>query len=361
MVTKYPIGIRPHGAGLEIRIQYKNRHYSETIKCARPDSESSIARAIRARNDLRRRLRQGTDKPSPDADGSISFADAAQGYINTLDVEFSTATSYLSILNTHWLPIFEGWTLRDIRPSQIRSYVQGANLSPKTRRNLLVPIRGLFIWAIEEGMINTSPVLQVRSRKTQKPKIEVFTPEERDRILSHLTGQAFVYFALLFGTGMRTGEALALQWDNVSEDSAYVASSVVRGRLKATTKTHQARTVYLEPWLRQILREHPTRFTGGFVFINEFGERYTSARRFNGAWQSALHQAGVPYRIPYTCRHSRASELLTLGVKPGFAATQLGHTLEMFFRTYAHWISEQDDKTEIGKLRSNWEKYGVIR
>lgn len=361
MATEFPVGIRPHGAGLEIRVQYQGQGYSQTLQCSNPSSDTSITRAVRARNELRRRLRRGSAETPPEADGSIRFAVAAQGFIDAADVEYSTITAYLSIMQCHWIPVFGDWPLRDIRPSQIKAYIHGLTVTPKTKRNLLVPLRGVYHWAIEEGLINTSPVLQVRSKKAQKPQIEVFTNQERDAILGRLGDQAFVYFALLFGTGIRPSEALALRWTNISDSGIYISSAVVRGRLKHSTKTHQSRMVHIEPWLLQVLREHTTRFSGEWVFTKDGGGHFTNTRYFNDRWRKALAQARVRYRIPYTCRHTRASEMLTRGVKPPFAALQLGHTLEMFFRTYAVWITEQDDQAEISKLKTSWEKHGVTR
>lgn len=362
MATKLPQGIRRRGTGLEIRLQHRGKKYSQTITCNSEDA-SSIAAALRARNELRRQLRQGTLHPRDEDHGNVNFAKAAQSYIDSMDLEYSTALTYISILNTHWIPEFKDWHLGDIRASQVKTYIHKQDLSSKTKSNLLVPLRGVFIWAIEDGLLNDHPVLHIRSKKRQKPTIKIFTLAERARILSCLEehGQAFIYFALLFGTGMRVGEALGLKWENIFAETIHVDKSVVRGRLKQTTKTLQSRDVYVEPWLQKILREHHTRFSGEWLFVTDDGKPYTSAKTFNLAWGNALAQAGVPYRIPYTCRHSRASELLTMGVKPPFAALQLGHSVEMFFRTYAVWIKGQDDCTEISKLNINYDKYGVSK
>ena len=46
------------------------------------------------------------------------------------------------------------------------------------------------------------------------------------------------------------------------------------------------------------------------------------------------------YRIPYTCRHTRAAELLSIGIAPAEAAKQLGHSLQMFLATYSEFIDE---------------------
>ena len=48
----------------------------------------------------------------------------------------------------------------------------------------------------------------------------------------------------------------------------------------------------------------------------------------------------MPYRIPYTLRHTRAAELLSRGVSIPLAAKQLGHSPAMFLNTYSEFIEE---------------------
>lgn len=38
------------------------------------------------------------------------------------------------------------------------------------------------------------------------------------------------------------------------------------------------------------------------------------------------------------------------GLKPGWVAGQLGHSVEMFYRVYSRWIDEQDGGAERRKL-----------
>lgn len=49
-------------------------------------------------------------------------------------------------------------------------------------------------------------------------------------------------------------------------------------------------------------------------------------------------------------RHSYATALLMAGVKDGFAAGQLGHSIEMFHKHYAKWIDGEANDREMGRL-----------
>jgi integrase len=94
------------------------------------------------------------------------------------------------------------------------------------------------------------------------------------------------------------------------------------------------------------LSNDPNRFAGGYVFKNSLGGPTLDADDFVRDWTDALEATRITYRRPYTCRHTRASEMLMAGVEPAFAAAQLGHSLEMFFKTYAHWINGAKDEDQ---------------
>jgi integrase len=59
------------------------------------------------------------------------------------------------------------------------------------------------------------------------------------------------------------------------------------------------------------------------------------------AW---LNRHKVPYRIPYTLRHTRAAELLSQGASVPLAAKQLGHSVQMFLGTYSEYLEAYSDE-----------------
>lgn len=161
--------------------------------------------------------------------------------------------------------------------------------------------------------------------------MERFYPNERDSILSALSGKAPVYFSLFFAIGMRTNELLGLQWIDWDGQRFHVRRGIVRRKIKHSTKTHEARYVYVPDWARESLLALDTHDTNEWVFVNSLGTPHLDSDYFNERWVSALKATQVAYRIPYACRHTRAAELLSIGVEPGRAAAELGHSLEMFF------------------------------
>ena len=222
-------------------------------------------------------------------------------------------------------------------------------VTTKTKRNALIPLRGVFSLAMEEELIIANPVNAVRLKKHQKPPVLRFTPAEKAKVLSKLTGEARLFYTIAFETGMRTGEILGLSWEDITNDTITLTRAIVRRRLSGL-KNSQVRSVFIAPQLKQVLMDNPGRFAGGYVFKNTLGGPCLDADYFTGVWKEALKKCRMTYRRGYTCRHTRASEMLMAGVEPAFAAKQLGHTTEMFLNIYADWVSGVKDKDQVNLL-----------
>ena len=157
-----------------------------------------------------------------------------------------------------------------------------------------------------------------------------------------------MYFTLAFETGARTGELLALTWADYDGEALSISKAIVRGE-ETDTKTHQNRRVLLTRRAIDALRDHTTRFKDSFIFLHK-GAHFTSAYELNKEWKAALGEANIPYRRAYTCRHTYASLGLTAGAKPVCMAKQLGHSLNIFFDTYAKYMESQDDQRELREM-----------
>ncbi len=332
----WPTGIRPSGRGLRIRI-WRNRQpiYSETIPCD-PHSKRDLAIAVKRRDELMARVRLGLALFADDDAPHKTLAKACQEYLDTLDAKRSTSLGYETALNHYWLPTLGHWPVMEITQNRIKEVLAALKVSPKTKKNILIPLRG----ALSHAGVAPNPADGIEFRKRQKPAVERYTPQQRADLMEQLAGQARVYFAILFGCGLRPGEALALQWSDYDGEEIDVAKQITRRRLENSTKTSVRRRVYVPTWVRQILNAHPTRFAGGWVFVNSAGGHYRDTDAFNDEWRHAHRKARVPYRVPYVCRHTRAAELLSIGITPADAAKQLGHSPEMFLRVYSEFIEQ---------------------
>lgn len=333
--TRLPSGIRIRGGSIEIRFNHKGREICEVYPGS-PAKKADIAAAAKHSEWLKSRLNLGLSIRDDEPGAIRTFAEVAQEYLNCLDVKSSTAVDYLRILNRYWIPALGDMPVTEIRRQDVKAVLAQHKISVKTKRNILGPLRQTF----EHAEVQPNPAALVRFRKQQKEPVDRYRPKERAKLLSKLEGQPLVYFSLLFGTGLRPGEALGLLWTDYDGEELSISKQISRRKHVPSTKTSMRRTVYVPTWTRECLNKHTTRFRGGHIFKNTEGGPYLDTDVFNDAWREAHRKARLRYRIPYVCRHTRAAELLSIGISPPDAAKQLGHSTEMFMRTYSEFIEE---------------------
>ena len=264
----------------------------------------------------------------------------ANSYFDSLEVKGSTLRSYQNIWLSYWKPRFGRLSPDILTTAMIRKALSDLNVSVKTKKNALIVLSGM----LRHADVNPNPCSPIRFKRGQKEPIQRYTPEEWNTLFNKLPeGEPRVYFSLLRATGLRPGEALALEWSDYSGSELSISKAVVRGAL-VTTKTNVRRTVYVPQWVRPILDSHVTRFAGGHIFVNTEGGRHCDTNDLNKAWKKAHTRARVPYRIPYTLRHTRAAELLSQGASVPLAAKQLGHSVQMFLNTYSEYMEVYSDE-----------------
>jgi integrase len=162
---------------------------------------------------------------------------------------------------------------------------------------------------------------------------------------------------LLF-TGLRTSESFGLRWRNVDLPSKQilVTQAIVRGVEKDNTKTNTARHVALNSRALAALqrqRKH-TQVVGAHVFLDpRYGTAWLEERAFRRSfWEPTLKRLAIRYRPPYNTRHSYATMMLMAGMRPAFCARQLGHSVEMFLRTYSKWLDGDQNALEMNRLET---------
>ncbi len=337
----WPECIRPSGKGLRIRIWSKGKCiHSETISCD-PYSKADLKSAIERRDYLQNRVKLGLPLFHGEQTALKIFAEEAQAWLDQLSVAAETRRNYVRELNCYWMPVFENWICSEITDRDIKKRLANlTTLNWKSKKNCLTPLRGVLDYA----GVNPNPALAVKVKPGQKPKVERYTPAERSTLISRLEGHYKAFFAILFGCGLRPCEAIALTWEDWDGEKLYVCKDIVRGRVQPT-KTYESRYVYVPTWVRPYITALPSRFKGEWLFLNAKGSHYHDHETINKYWKKAhdhpRKSERIKYRRPYTCRHTRAAELLSSGSSDyARMAEQMGHSLEMFLNIYSEFIEE---------------------
>ena len=272
--------------------------------------------------------------------------------------------------------------LQAVRPAQITKLYRdllteggrsGAGLSARTVEYVHAVLRKAFRDAVlVDQLLPSNPV--ERAKRPRNPvrergeiwsagQLRVFLDVARSHRLS-------AFFHLAAYTGARRGELLNLRWRHVDLARAEIrisgSAAVIGGtRIEGTTKSGRSRTVSIDDWTVQVLKEQRAR---------QAEERLTAGPDWMGSddyvfttgWGGPVHpdtvssligdliradnvtvgEGGAGELLPHArlhdLRHVHATTLLLAGVPVHVVAARLGHAdPSVTLRVYAHVIRDQ--------------------
>ncbi len=274
--------------------------------------------------------------------------------VRNKSMSHTTVDSYRKNIENHLKPAFGKLLLRELTAAHIRDFIRGLDLTAKTIKNILVPLSQMLDEAVNDEVIESSPMARVKTKqlikKNARPstyKIDPFTPEEIDALLKSAKDQARNLFQFGFESGLRISELIALRWEDVDLERrlVYVCRAVVDGVEKTTKTEGSTRYVELTPKAVSALvaQRQWTVLQRARVFHNPVtGEPYNHDQQVRkSVWTPALTAAALRYRGPGQMRHTFASAHVSRGANLYWLKDQMGHeTLEMIQQHYAKWMPE---------------------
>ena len=255
-----------------------------------------------------------------------------------------------SDLNKYWMPHFANTRVNQITHLQIVDKVVNLvlklNLAAKTRRGIISAGSGVFKLAVTSGYMQANPAANI-TFDNQVGDPDPFTDEEMEALLDELKPGFRFFYLIRWYAGLRPGETIALRWSDYDQinQKLHITKSRSRG-IEGPTKTRKVRSVHVHPRLAKALQKAPKHITCTSILFTSRGQPFLGGQKMAQAFSQAQRDLGLRWRHPYNVRHSCASRWLKAGIKPAFAAQQLGHSLEMFFRIYAKWIDVDETKRQ---------------
>jgi len=251
-----------------------------------------------------------------------------------------------------------------------RSITRKRNITKKRFVNLKSLLNGIYAYAIEDELVDCNPIRDVNCKQlTFKPvnnKDEVFTIEERNRLLAHLELDDGIYslaIQLAFHLVARIGELLALRFDDISGNSIriqgqYLSIIEMNDDLSFTSRECKNvehvkgyadcgyRTQPLTPKTLDIIRKlrllNPD---GEFILMNN-GKQLT-ANMFNKKLKRFCEQVGIRPLSSHKIRFSSASILHQQGMPLPALQKLLGHTTTAMTLHYLRSVETLEDTEKL--------------
>ncbi len=230
-------------------------------------------------------------------------------------------------------------TLDEVDDSHLSHFLRSVPAGSRALRKR--HLNAFFNWAIKTRRVSFNPVWMLPAIREQKRKhIDIFTDAEMADLLALPIIDAAL-MALLFGAGLRRGEALKLQVRRVRLDPAPAHVVILGG------KGGKDRIVQLEAgmadYVRELLMFHPLEPQDRLWYSKPGGgpriERGRDIPRstFERWWKRCLDDAGVRHRNPHVARHTFATRWLRRNGRLETLSGQMGHaSIKTTYDAYAH-------------------------
>jgi integrase len=309
-----------------------------------------------------------------------TFECYAKVWLDKQKLANATLMGYEKIIRVHLVPRIGNLKLTSIVPSTIAQLYRdlekngnrgrltsGSSLSANSVNKIHIVLGSILSSAVDDGLLrvnharNNPKAIQAptaRSIRMQKKELRTWSPGQMG---SFLDWNRDVYeddlgplWRVYFMSGMRRGEGVALQWDDINFETGVISirRASDSGLRKATkpTKTYTDRPVRMDQESLDSLKTHKAeraklgiQFVKGGAFV--FGNLDGTVRNpgdIGERWSKTLQRAqraglDLPHLTIKGMRHTHATQLLEAGVSPKVVQARLGHTdITTTMNIYSH-------------------------
>lgn len=295
------------------------------------------------------------------------FSDLVEGFLldcRVRNLSERTIVGYENCLN-HFLDYFGDQPVEDITLIDLRKYslfLQDRNkfsvgdhpwaeekdepLSPWTVHHLLRPVKTIFNWATDEEILEKDPSRKLKLPKLPKGRVDMFSDEEIDELLSYaktLNYRDYAIVFLLLDSGLRRGELVALNLEDVDVKTGMVTVRKGKGSKWRQVRVGDACKKVLWTYLNQHRRKSDSE-----AFFASFRD---GSQLSGNAVSLILRRIGeeLGFRVyTHKFRHTFATNLAKQVPNAFLVAQALGHSEINTAMIYVHLA--QADSVDVSPM-----------
>lgn len=282
------------------------------------------------------------------------FLDEAKTLKKSSQISYKSSVKKLNALMSTNKDI-ASFSRADIEELYAKLNARAVSVSVASRLKMV--LNSVFECALDEGLIPKNPMYKKRlSNLTPRKDAQPFSLDEIAQVLKACdelaseNPKAFWFkcaCVVAFFTGLRSGELLALKWENIDflAGKIFVKATINRTGLTSPKTSSSVREVELLPIVAKELGAY-ARACGqsnegkGFVFRDFAGKPFIhTSGEWGELWRAVLASAGLTYRRFYNTRHSFASVMISKGENIMWVSKMLGHkNANITLSTYAKYV-----------------------
>lgn len=289
-----------------------------------------------------------------------------QWLIGRRNLSDNTRSVYQTQLENHIKPFFKDMAVNQIKATDIQMFLNSMyekELSSATVKKAYNIVNKFYNDLLKSQQIRYNPCNGIEKPKETNKKIEILDEKELKAFLAFAEGYTRYAFAfkLAAHTGMRRGELLALQWEDIDTDrnTINVRKKLVRAAmgtdryLQEGTKTSLGRFVSISEQMKKDIMKHKEMQEfekkrndyedNDLVFATQNG-KFVSVDNFSRIFRHTLKSSPVNKIVTFhALRHTHATLMLKAGVQMKVVSDRLGHSsIKITMDTYAHLLPSME-------------------
>lgn len=239
-------------------------------------------------------------------------------------------------------------SITEVTVADINRFLGGLDgLGPVSRNTIRRNLITMFGFAKKQGYLHpdrkTAAELS-ESFKVPTRKIEIFTPEEMERILLAAHARIFPLIAIGGFAGIRSAEILRLDWEDIKWDRGHI--EIAGSKAKTAARRLVPLTDNLKAWLAPC-REESGRIVSLTDYSGALGDTAIKAGIPGGWRQNALRHSFISYRVAETGDVARTS-------------LEAGNSPKVIFRNYREVVDEEAAKAWFSIMPpEGWQPEGL--
>jgi integrase len=257
------------------------------------------------------------------------------GLLPATVLKYSTACSYLNILNRHIKPIWGDTLVKAIRPAAVQDWLVRLLGSPKSKKNIKAVFHRLYekamLWEVITIQRNPIDLVEVKGISKRRKRPTVLTVDQFYSLLKVIPDPYRTMVVVAQCSGLRVSEILALKWSDIDfrNLTLKVTRGVINGRINRVKTEYSEDYLPLDPQFAAILQAWKSscpRSPQEWVFPNPTTSRPYHASPIQQDYiRKAALQAGLANVGWHTFRHTYRSWLDATGAPVGVQQKLMRH------------------------------------
>jgi integrase len=325
--------------------------------------------------ELRGRTARGERLNRPSA---ITFAEVAKAFMDVKHdrLRESTFNTYQATLRRLLIPRFGELKIGALTVENVAVLIRDLErqgLTPKTIQAYIATLRGVMVFALRRGHIQSNPcdllTRDDRPRPREPKPDHIWSDEEIEGLIAAARAIAeqpkarYNYaplIAMALYTGLRLGELLGLTWQDIDigEGVLYVRRQWLRTGVYGPPKTKAGlRRLPLSTEMTKSLAAHKlnSRHSGDNdpVFASKNGRPLAHRNVTRRGFVPAAKKAGIAGVSFHDMRHAFASRMIHRGISPTVLAKLMGHESSAITeKRYVHLFDQKRTDNDVRKAMS---------